>query len=68
MAKETGKDAKKSGAFTHIFSPIKIGPIELKNRIALARGYFNDIATFYNARLEVVPDRFVAALARLAPP
>ena len=38
---------------------------ETEQRIALARGYFNDIATHYNTRLEVVPDRFVAALARL---
>jgi hypothetical protein len=31
--------------------------------IALARDYFNNIASFYNARLEIVPDRFVAAMA-----
>lgn len=36
MAKGTGKAVKKEGTFTHIFSPIKLGPIELKNRIALA--------------------------------
>ena len=35
--------------------------------IALARAYFNDIASFYNARLQVVPDRFVAALGGLQP-
>jgi hypothetical protein len=40
---------------------------ETEQRIALARGYFNDIATHYNTRLEVVPDRFVAALAHLTP-
>ncbi|MBM3158005.1 MAG: LemA family protein, partial [Chloroflexi bacterium] len=34
---------------------------------ALARDYFNDIATFYNTRLEIVPDRFVAGLVRLRP-
>lgn len=33
-----------------------------EQRIALARDYFNNIASFYNARLEIVPDRFVAAL------
>ena len=32
-----------------------------------ARGYFNEIATFYNTRLEIVPDRFVAALGGLRP-
>jgi hypothetical protein len=40
---------------------------DTEQRIALARGYFNSIATFYNTRLEVVPDRFVAALASLKP-
>lgn len=38
-----------------------------EQRIALARGYFNEIATFYNTRLEIVPDRFIARLARLPP-
>ena len=40
---------------------------DTEQRIALARGYFNEIASFYNARLEVVPDRFIAALGRLQP-
>jgi len=38
-----------------------------EQRIALARGYFNDIATFHNVRLETVPDRYVARLAALRP-
>lgn len=37
--------------------------IDTEQRIALARGYFNEIATFYNTRLEVIPDKFLAALA-----
>ena len=41
--------------------------VDTEQRIALARGYFNEIATFYNTRLEVVPDRFVAALGGLKP-
>ena len=41
--------------------------VDTEQRIALARGYFNEIATHYNTRLEVVPDRFVAALAGLRP-
>jgi hypothetical protein len=41
--------------------------IETEQRIALARGYFNEIATGYNTCLEVVPDRFVASLGALAP-
>ncbi len=41
--------------------------VRTEQRIALARTYFNNIATYYNARLEVVPDCWVAALARLRP-
>jgi hypothetical protein len=41
--------------------------VDTEQRIALARAYFNDIATFYNTRLEIVPDRFVASLAKLRP-
>ena len=40
---------------------------DTEQRIALARDYFNNIATFYNTRLDVIPDRFVAAMARLRP-
>ncbi len=40
---------------------------ETEQRIALARTYFNDIATFYNTRLAIVPDRFVAACGRMPP-
>ena len=38
---------------------------DTEGRIALARGYFNDIVTFYNTRLEVIPDRFIGNMARL---
>ena len=41
--------------------------VDTEQRIALARSYINDIATFYNTRLERVPDRFVAGLAGLTP-
>lgn len=40
---------------------------DTEQRIALARGYYNEIATYYNIRREIVPDRFIAALARLKP-
>jgi hypothetical protein len=40
---------------------------DTEQRIALARSYFNSIATFYNTRLEVVPDRFIAALGAMKP-
>ncbi len=39
--------------------------VETEQRIALARDYFNDSATFYNTRLEIIPDRFVAAMVRM---
>lgn len=34
--------------------------IDTEQRIALARAYFNDIATAYNTRLEIVPDGWIA--------
>jgi hypothetical protein len=40
---------------------------DTEQRIALARGYFNDIATYYNTRLERIPDRFIRSLAALKP-
>lgn len=41
--------------------------IETEDRIALARAYHSNVATFYNTRIERVPDRFVAALVRMTP-
>jgi len=40
---------------------------DTENRIALARGYFNEIVEHHNIRLLIVPDRFIAALAGLKP-
>ncbi|MBC8009668.1 MAG: LemA family protein, partial [Burkholderiales bacterium] len=40
---------------------------DTENRIALARAYYNDIATHYATRLEIIPDRWVAALRKLTP-
>jgi hypothetical protein len=40
---------------------------DTETRIALARGYFNEIATHHNIRLEIIPDRFVSRLAGLSP-
>jgi hypothetical protein len=40
---------------------------ETEQRIALARGYFNNIATHYNTRLEIVPERYVASLVSMKP-
>ena len=40
---------------------------DTEQRIALARSYFNDIATHYNTRLETVPEKFVATLGAMKP-
>jgi len=40
---------------------------ETEQRIALARSYFNEIATHYNTRLETVPERYIAALGAMKP-
>jgi hypothetical protein len=41
--------------------------IETEQRVALARAYFNDIATFFDTRLEIVPDRWIAPLGGMRP-
>jgi hypothetical protein len=41
--------------------------VTTEQRIALARGYYNDIATHYATRLERVPDCWVAKLRKLEP-
>jgi hypothetical protein len=38
---------------------------ETEQRIALARDYYNELAMFYNTRLEVIPDTLVAKVAGL---
>lgn len=50
-----------------LFNKLQKNLTDTEQRIALARGYFNDIATFYNTRLEIVPDRVVATMAKLRP-
>ncbi|MEY4918199.1 MAG: hypothetical protein RL616_2112, partial [Verrucomicrobiota bacterium] len=40
---------------------------DTEQRIALARSYFNEIATHYNTRLEIVPERYVAQLGTMKP-
>lgn len=52
---------------SEIFLKLQENLVNTEERIALARDYYNQIATFYNTRLEQVPDRYVAAIARLHP-
>ena len=40
---------------------------ETEQRIALARSYFNSIATYYNTRLGVIPDSFIASVGAMKP-
>ncbi|MGD8452812.1 MAG: LemA family protein [Phycisphaerae bacterium] len=49
------------------FMKLQQNLIDTEQRISLARGYFNSIATFYNTRLQVIPDRFVAAISVMKP-
>lgn len=39
--------------------------VETEERIALARDYYNNIATHFNTRIEQVPDRFVCLLTAM---
>ncbi|HVU18545.1 MAG TPA: LemA family protein [Candidatus Didemnitutus sp.] len=38
---------------------------DTEQRVALARGYYNEIATHYNTTIEIVPERFVAGFTGL---
>jgi len=40
---------------------------ETEQRIALARGYYNEMVSYYNDRRERVPECYVATMARLTP-
>jgi hypothetical protein len=61
MIIERYPDLKASESFLRLQQSL----VDTEQRIALARDYFNEIATFYNTRLGIIPDRFVASLARL---
>jgi hypothetical protein len=49
------------------FGELQRNLVETEQRIALARNYYNDSATFHNTRLERVPDRYVANLLKMQP-
>lgn len=50
-----------------VFLALQKELVSTENRIALARDYFNSIATHYNTCLTQFPDRVVAAMAVLTP-
>jgi hypothetical protein len=41
--------------------------VDTEQRIALARGYYNEIAAHFNTAIEVVPERLVAAMTGIRP-
>ena len=49
------------------FANLQKNLIDTEQRIALARGYFNEIAMNFNTRLEIIPERFVARLVGMKP-
>jgi hypothetical protein len=60
---EAYPDLKSNTAFLKLQKEL----VETEQRIALARSYFNDIATFFNTRLEIIPDRWIAPLGQMRP-
>ena len=49
------------------FDELRKNLVETEDRIALARAYHANIATFYNTRLQRVPDRYVADIVKMQP-
>ena len=49
------------------FSSLSGNLIETEQRIALARNYYNDSVTFYNTRIQRVPDAYVARMVSMQP-
>jgi len=60
---EAYPDLKSDASFLRLHGEL----VETEQRIALARTYFNDIATFFNTRLSIVPDCWIGALGRMQP-
>lgn len=49
------------------FNDLQRQLIETEDRIALARAYHINISTFYNTRLQRIPDRYVAECVKMQP-
>jgi hypothetical protein len=63
MLAERYPDLKANGNFLSLQKSL----VETEQRIALSRTYYNDIATFYNTRLQVIPDSLVAGIGMMKP-
>lgn len=49
------------------FTALQKELIETEQRVALAKTYYNDIATQFTTRLQIVPDRWIAMLGAFRP-
>ena len=49
------------------FAALHAQLVETEQRVALARTYYNDIATHFATRLAIVPDNLVARLGAMSP-
>jgi hypothetical protein len=63
VAVENYPDLKASELFLKLQKELS----DTEQRIALARDYFNQIVTFYNTRLEIIPDTFLAKMMQMKP-
>ena len=52
---------------SQLFLKLQTELTDTEQRIALARDYFNQIVTFYNTRLQIIPDTVLAKMMRLKP-
>jgi hypothetical protein len=52
---------------SELFLKLQQSLVDTEQRIALARDYFNEVATFYNTRLGIIPDRYAGSIAGLKP-
>jgi hypothetical protein len=56
-------DLKADQSFSHLMKNLT----DTEDRLSLARAYANDITTFYNTRLERIPDAYVARIISMQP-
>jgi len=49
------------------FERLRRDLIQTEQRIALTRGYFNEICTHYNTRIQVVPGNWIAKIGKMVP-
>jgi len=60
---EAYPELKANQQFLHLQNLI----IETEQRLALIRDYYNQVTTFYNTRLQILPERYLAVLTGFKP-